>query len=230
MRPTIPHREGDRVQNVLGRARGVRADPRRSSTSVGCKRSSCVACTASPRRSPIDIGVALRDSEPLAIMRVFWGVCHLDGQHHRLALQLARYLEGGPWAAIVLGTDGAPGAYVTPGNDGGDPDHGPGSRCRRSDEDLRGDQRDRRSRRRPAWTTATSCWSVDAIRRSGDADLDHARRPRLDDQALHRCTASAPRASRPSSCSRTRCSARARSSTLTSINRSATPSSRAIAS
>jgi hypothetical protein len=111
--PTIPRRDGDRVENAL-HAFAARDPVREELDELGLQ-----AVELDRLRGTVDaiadrIGIALRDSEPLAIMRVFWGVCHLEGQHHRLALQLARYLEGGPWAAIVLGTDGAPGAYVTP--------------------------------------------------------------------------------------------------------------------
>jgi hypothetical protein len=111
--PTIPHRDGDRIENVLHEL-AARDPVREELDELGLQ-----AVELDRLRGAVDdiadrIGIALRDSEPLAIMRVFWGVCHLQGQHHRLALQLARYLEGGPWAAIVLGTDGAPGAYVTP--------------------------------------------------------------------------------------------------------------------
>jgi hypothetical protein len=111
--PTIPHRDGDRIENVLHEL-AARDPVREELDELGLQ-----AVELDRLRGAVDdiadrIGIALRDSEPLAIMRVFWGVCHLRGQHHRLALQLARYLEGGPWAAIVLGTDGAPGAYVTP--------------------------------------------------------------------------------------------------------------------
>ncbi|MEP6863309.1 MAG: hypothetical protein ABJE66_21975 [Deltaproteobacteria bacterium] len=112
--PTVPHREADHIENVLPEHEA--GEPVRAELDeLGLQ-----AVELDRMRGEIDdiadrIGVALRDAEPLAIMRVFWGIYHLEGQHHRLALQLARYLEGGPWAAIVLGTDGAPGAYVTPG-------------------------------------------------------------------------------------------------------------------
>lgn len=112
--PTIPHREGDHVQSVL-EERAACASIREELDERGLQAVELRDLHGEPEQIADDIGVALRDSEPLAIMRVFWGVCHLRGQHHRLALQLARYLEGGPWAAIVLGTEGAPGAYVTPG-------------------------------------------------------------------------------------------------------------------
>jgi hypothetical protein len=111
--PTVPHREGDRIENVL--AEYAARDPIRDDLDErGLQAVELDHLDGDVGEIADRIEVALRDAEPLAIMRVFWGVCHLHGQHHRLALRLARHLEGGPWAAIVLGTDGAPGAYVTP--------------------------------------------------------------------------------------------------------------------
>ena len=111
--PTVPYRDGDTIENVLP-AFAARDPIREELDERGLQ-----AVELDQLRGDVDdiadhIEAVLRDAEPLAIMRVFWGVCHLGRQHHRLALRLARYLEGGPWAAIVLGTDGAPGAYVTP--------------------------------------------------------------------------------------------------------------------
>jgi len=111
--PTVPYRRGDRIHNVLS-SFAAREPVREELDERGLQAVELRQLRGEPEEIADRIGEALRDSEPLAIMRVFWGVCHLRGQHHRLALQLARYLEGGPWAAIVLGTDGAPGAYVTP--------------------------------------------------------------------------------------------------------------------
>jgi hypothetical protein len=110
--PTIPHRDGDRVENVLHDL-AARDPVREELDELGLQAVELDRLRGDVGDIADRIGIALRDSEPLAIMRVFWGVCHLRGEHHRLALQLARYLEGGPWAAIVLGTEGAPGAYVT---------------------------------------------------------------------------------------------------------------------
>ena len=111
--PTVPHRDGDTIENLLPEF--AARDP----ISAELDELGLQAVELDRLRGDVDeiadhIEAVLRDPEPLAIMRVFWGVCHLNRQHHRLALRLARYLEGGPWAAIVLGTEGAPGAYVTP--------------------------------------------------------------------------------------------------------------------
>ena len=112
--PTVPYRTGDRIENVLPQ-REAAIPVRDELDELGLQAVELARVTGEVDEIADGIGAALRDAEPLAIMRVFWGLYHLDGQHHRLALQLARYLEGGPWAAIVLGTDGAPGAYVAPG-------------------------------------------------------------------------------------------------------------------
>ena len=112
--PTIPHRDGDHVENVLPE-REAGEPVRAELDELGVQAVELERVHGDVNEIADSIGAALRDAEPLAIMRVFWGIYHLEGQHHRLALLLARYLEGGPWAAIVLGTDGAPGAYVTPG-------------------------------------------------------------------------------------------------------------------
>lgn len=112
--PTVPHRNGDRIENVLPE-REASVPVRDELDELGLQAVELDRLDGDVDEIADHIGAALRDAEPLAIMRVFWGLYHLRGQHHRLALQLARYLEGGPWAAIVLGTDGAPGAYVAPG-------------------------------------------------------------------------------------------------------------------
>ncbi|MEO6777214.1 MAG: hypothetical protein ABI467_30075 [Kofleriaceae bacterium] len=111
--PTVPPRDGDLVERALPllAARDVIRD---ELDELGLQAVELDALRGEVDTITAHIAAVLRDAEPLAIMRVFWGVCHLRGRHHHLALRLARILEDGPWAAIVLGTEGAPGAYVTP--------------------------------------------------------------------------------------------------------------------
>jgi glycerate-2-kinase len=111
--PTLPFRECDTVAWVL-HPLGAREPVREELDELGLQAVELEGLDGGIDEIFEHIEVALFDAEPLAIMRVFWGVCQLHGRHHELALRLARYLENGPWAAIVLGTEGAPGAYVTP--------------------------------------------------------------------------------------------------------------------